>query len=475
MPPLRSTACLLLLGAALAARAQAPPELPLQLDVDYAAFHYDEEASLFEAYLAFGAGSLPYEREGGRFVAALPVRVALRHAAAAGPEAASEALVHADTLEYLLSVPDTSGLSGGQFFIQQLRAAVPPGEYELEVVVEGDEAAGRPELAVRRDVAVPDFAAAREEGRPMVSDLLLASALTPSQEAASPFYKSGLEVQPNPNGLFGAGLPRLFYYAEAYGLEEAGAPYTLFAYVAPANLPQPLAGLQQRTERAARDPDVLVGSFDISALPSGSYYLRLALLDAENEALAEQARKFFVYNPEVAAPLAAAAERSYDDDLYAAMPEEELEENLRHAELLATGRERQQMRRLASEQQKREFLAAFWRRRDERPETPVNETRRDFYERIHYANERYSTSYAEGWDTPRGRVVVKYGYPSAVDPRRSSSNLVPHEIWEYDHIPGTGRAIFVFADRTGFGEYDLLHSNVAGETSLPEWQERLRR
>ncbi len=463
-------------AAPLAAQPAAAPAFPLQVDVDAAAFRYDGATSLVEAYLAFGAESLPYERREGRFVAEFPVRVTVRRAAQAAPAEASAAPVFADTLALAFAVADTAGLVQGQYFVQQVRAAVPPGEYELEVEVPA--LTGRASLALRRDLAVPDFGGAGAAERAMVSDLALAADIRAAEdgEAASPFYKNGLIVQPNPNGLYGQGLPGVFYYAEAYGLDDAVADeaYTLLAYVAEANLPQPIPGLQRRTERPVRSPDVVVGSFDVGGLPSGSYYLRLAFLDAENEAVAEQSRKFFVYNPGVARPQVV-VDDSYETSLYAAMPGEEVEENLLHAAVIATGRERQQIAALATADAKREFLAGFWRRRDNSPSTSVNEARRDFYERVQYADDRYANAYAEGWQTDRGRVVLEYGRPSSVTPRSFGADTVPHEIWEYDNIPGEGRSTFVFADRNGFGDYELIHSDVSGEISQIDWQDRLRR
>ncbi|MDX1530436.1 MAG: GWxTD domain-containing protein, partial [Rhodothermales bacterium] len=170
-----------------------------------------------------------------------------------------------------------------------------------------------------------------------------------------------------------------------------------------------------------------------------------------------------------------AAEASYETSYYAALPEVEVEEQLRHADVIATGRERRQIGDLATMEQKRDFLVEFWRRRDENPATPINETRRAFYERIQYVQDRYSNAYGEGWETDRGRVILKYGYPSQVDPNLYDAEALPHEIWEYDNIPGTGQALFVFVDRTGFGDFELLHSNVTGELSAPDWQSRIRR
>jgi GWxTD domain-containing protein len=475
---LRALCALACLLAAGTASAQAP-ELPLQLDVDYATFQYDEATSLVETYLAFEASSLPYVRAvvGDGYEVALPVVVALRRASAGGPPQASDALAFADTLALRFGVPDTTGLVQGQYFVQQVRAAVAPGEYELEVLVPGDSASARPDFrATPGDITVPDFTAAGTSGRVMLSDITLASAIGRTDDRAATFYKNGLLVQPNPNSLFGQGLPSLYYYAEAYGLDAAvDGDYTLFAYLAASNVAAPMEDYQRRSVRPAQPNEVIAGQFDLREMPSGSYFLRLALLDENNEALAEQSRKFYVYNPNVAAPVAAAADLSYESNLYAVMPEAEIDENLRHADVIATGRERDQMRRLTVLDAKRDFLVEFWRKRDEAPATPINETRVRFYERVQYASDRYTNSQQEGWTTDRGRVVLKYGYPSQVDPTLFDSESLPHETWTYDNIPGSGQSLFVFVDRLGFGDFELIHSTVTGEVSVPDWRQQLRR
>jgi GWxTD domain-containing protein len=156
------------------------------------------------------------------------------------------------------------------------------------------------------------------------------------------------------------------------------------------------------------------------------------------------------------------------------MSEEEVEENLRHAAVIATQQEQAQMRQLRDLDGKRQYLAEFWRRRDTDADPAENRARRDFYERLRYAEERYATPFAEAYETDRGRILLRYGYPSQVDPRPFEQGLAPHEIWLYESIPGYGQALFVFADREGTGEYDLLHSTVTGEVSAPNWEQLLQ-
>lgn len=332
----------------------------------------------------------------------------------------------------------------------------------------------RPELELRRDVHVPDFASGDE---PALSDLTLATSISQSNNREGRFYKNELDIRPNANQLFGEGLSNLFYYAEAYGTDEvAGADgeYTLFAYVSEANRPQPLQQLQKRTSRTAREPDVLVGHFNLASLPSGSYFLRLALLNENNESVVEQSQKFFVYNPGVQRQQAAGIEMEFETSPYATMSEEEVDKGIEHALLIANENERRRFGQVDALDERRRALMNFWQGRDPRPATPVNEFRDEFYERLQYANDRYSSNTQEGWMTDRGRIVIKYGLPTSVEPHLYDRGMRPHEIWNYNALPGEGRASFIFADLGGFGRFELIHSTVPGERSLPNWQDELR-
>lgn len=474
-PTPRLAALLAVVPALLAPHVLAQQPLPVALDVDYATFLYDDEASLLEVYLGVDVTTLDYTATAEGFVADLPLRLALRPASQAAPSGARTAAVFEREVPLRFVVADTAALRAGQSFFDRVRATVPPGEYELDVVAPADTARARPELRLALDVLVRDYSL---DDQATVSDVALATAIRRSEDGDGPFFKNGLDVLPNPNPVFGVGAaePQVFYYAEAYGVPEtAGTPrYTLLAYVADEDAPRPLPGLQRRTERDARDPDVLVGSFDVGALPSGSYYLRLALLDENNEALAEQSKGFAVFNPAVAAPTAVGAD-DFETNLFRALGDEEVDEELRAVEAVATSTEVEQLRRLDAPDAKRAFLAAFWRARDTDSDPVQNEARRQFFERLRHAAERYGTPFAEAYETDRGRIVLRYGYPSEVDPRSYESEFVPHEVWRYDNIPGQGRAVFVFADREGAGLFELIHSTVTGEVSQPNWEQMLRR
>ena len=474
---LRRFGLLLLAGllAAPALRAQAPDVELVEVDVDHAAFAYDGAQSLLEVYLAFGAATLPYEADPGGFRARLPLDLAVVRSTEATLDETPLDPVWQDSLTLSFVLADTAGLAQGQYFVHQTRLPVQPGEYELRVKVPADQARGRRELELRRDVLVPDFG---QQDLVRLSDVTLASQIVRSDDRDDLFYKNGLVIRPNANQIYGEGLPDLFYYAEAYNTDQIAddaGRYTLLAYVAEANTPAPLPGLQRRTQRTARMPDVLAGTFDLSALPSGSYLLRLVLLDEHNEARAEQNRKFFVFNPSVARAIAPAVETDFESSPYATMSEEEVERGLEHIVYIASESERRRARRIQDLDERRRFLMEFWQKRDPQPATPINEFRDEFYGRIQYANERYSNNRVDGWETDRGRVLIKYGVPAQIEPHFYDQDAWPYEVWEFNNIPGEGQAVFIFYDPTGFGEFELLHSTVTGERKDTNWRQAVRR
>lgn len=448
---------------------------PVQVDVDHASFAYGDNTSLVELYLAFEAATLSYVAHEQGFLAELPVGLSvIRSTQSLGDSPIIP--VWSDQLNLSFVIADTSGLAEGQHFVHQVRAAIPPGEYELLVSIDGDESIGRAPLSLKRDVLVPDFSASEFV---RISDVTLASSIEQSSNREDSFYKNGMLIRPNANQLFGSGLNTLYYYFEVYNLSDkiaASGKYKVFTYIADANLPQPLASYQKRSEREVRSPDVIVGTFNIKALPSGSYFLRIAILNERNESVAEQSRKFFVYNPLVQREVVVVArEEPFEISQYANMSEEEIDRMMDHIQIIASDRERRRIKGIRDLDERRRFFMDFWNVRDPDPATPVNEYQEQFYSLIQYANDRYTTSFSEGWDTDRGWILVKYAAPTAIEPHMFDAGFAPYEIWEYNNIPGEGQSQFIFADLNGFGSFELIHSTVSGERKLANWAQELRR
>ncbi|HKI85658.1 MAG TPA: GWxTD domain-containing protein [Thermoanaerobaculia bacterium] len=67
---------------------------------------------------------------------------------------------------------------------------------------------------------------------------------------------------------------------------------------------------------------------------------------------------------------------------------------------------------VTDDQQAMTFVRLFWARRDPTPNTPENEFRKQFQERVAYANAHFKQEKKAGWDTDRGKVLILLGPPS---------------------------------------------------------------
>jgi GWxTD domain-containing protein len=126
---------------------------------------------------------------------------------------------------------------------------------------------------------------------------------------------------------------------------------------------------------------------------------------------------------------------------------------------------------LKTDEERENFIATVWRRRDPDPDTEENEFREEFYERIAYANANFSSG-KPGWKTDRGRIYIRWGKPDSVESRPSggsydrpswegggSMTTYPFETWFYRHLDTVGDGIEAeFVDPTGTGEYRFARS-----------------
>ena len=134
------------------------------------------------------------------------------------------------------------------------------------------------------------------------------------------------------------------------------------------------------------------------------------------------------------------------------------------AAYIITDEERAAFQNLRDDQERQQFIAQFWQRRDPTPGTIENEYRDEHYNRIAYANERFTTtSGIPGWKTDRGRILIMRGKPDEIESHPSGAytrpgggalTTFPFEMWLYKFIEGVGNNVLIqFVDSTGTGEF----------------------
>ena len=75
---------------------------------------------------------------------------------------------------------------------------------------------------------------------------------------------------------------------------------------------------------------------------------------------------------------------------------------------IITPEERHTFLHLPTNEEREQFIEAFWQRRNPDPDSPENTFKEEHYRRIAYANEHYASG-IPGWKTDRGRIYIMWG------------------------------------------------------------------
>jgi GWxTD domain-containing protein len=135
---------------------------------------------------------------------------------------------------------------------------------------------------------------------------------------------------------------------------------------------------------------------------------------------------------------------------------------------IITDEERSAFKQLSNDEERDQFIEAFWQRRDPTPDTIENEFKEEHYRRIAYANEHFPAG-IPGWKTDRGRMYIMYGpadeieshpsggsYERPMEEGGGETSTYPFEDWRYRYLEGIGQEVIIeFVDTCMCGEYHM--------------------
>jgi GWxTD domain-containing protein len=135
---------------------------------------------------------------------------------------------------------------------------------------------------------------------------------------------------------------------------------------------------------------------------------------------------------------------------------------------IITDEERAAFKQLSNDEERDNFIEAFWQRRDPTPDTEENEYKEEHYQRIAYANEHFAAG-VPGWKTDRGRIYIVFGKPDEIESHPSGgtyerpmdegggeTSTFPFEDWRYRYLEGIGQEVIIeFVDDCQCGAYEM--------------------
>jgi GWxTD domain-containing protein len=135
---------------------------------------------------------------------------------------------------------------------------------------------------------------------------------------------------------------------------------------------------------------------------------------------------------------------------------------------IITDEEQKAFKLLSNDEERDQFIEAFWQRRDPTPDTIENEFKEEHYRRMAYANEHFAAG-IPGWKSDRGRIYVMYGpadeieshpsggtYDRPMDEGGGTTSTFPFEDWRYRYLEGIGQEVIIeFVDTCMCGDYHM--------------------
>ncbi len=138
-------------------------------------------------------------------------------------------------------------------------------------------------------------------------------------------------------------------------------------------------------------------------------------------------------------------------------------------------KERDVFLQLENDRERESFIKAFWKQRDETPDTEKNEFREEHYKRIAYVNQWFGRNTATaGWRTDQGRVWIMLGEPKETQRFENVPEIRPTIVWFYDGMGDRGlpsQFNIVFFQPEGKLEYQIYSPIKDGPQKLLKFYE----
>ena len=443
------------------------PEDKISFSVDYNCFRYSDSLAYMEILIAVYRDQLEYVPFEGKFKADFLTDVQLSKNDSVYY---SKKWKNINTADSLGAIKENQRIFAKNHFIPLY------GQYDIQVILQ--------DLNSKKETTLKGFALVEDFSKPslVISDIQIASNIK-RDTSKSIYVKNGYRIQPNPDRVYGIGLPILYSYAEIYNLtpnaDEEKNQYKISYKIVDSD-GQIAKSTNAKIRKKPGASAVEVSSINVVTLVSGPYTYVMEVEDLGTGEKSESHRKFFVYREadyqeggkalekqkQQQQQVADMGSAGLDATKYDVMGKKELDKEFDYVKYIATRDEKNSFKKLNVDG-KRNFLKEFWVKRDQSPETPINEFKRDYMSRVEYANRNFKGSMRKGYRSDQGRILLIYGQPDEVEREQQSSGTRPYEIWNFYSVQGG--VYFVFADRRDMGEMELVHSTAYGELYDDNW------
>ncbi len=409
------------------------------LNLDFCQFKGEGSSVYLEVYFDLPRSSITYKSTDDGWFGALSIS----NIVSRGDKA-----IAYDSWEIEDVLEDIDGINSKQRLIDVRIYQLQPGIYQFHITAK--DSLSEKTWETEPSVEIEAFA----EDKLTLSDIELASHIT-TADLQPKFDRGPFSLVPNPRRIFGGEDPFLIYYIEIYPDSMRRESHFSIERTVLNGIKDTVLAAPKIIRETAHPAFADFDSVRLGELKGGTYSLEIKVTNDAGKS-SSKSKRFFVHNPEI--------EKQVEFTLIS--DSTEVMDELEKIEFLLKPGQKKAVRRMTMPE-KTLFVNEFWKRLDNDPSNLENPTRDEFHRRVETSDRKWSNSRRAGHLTDRGRVYVLYGSSSQIERFPHQSDSKPYQIWTYDQLDGG--AIFVFVDRNGLGEYELVHSNLRGEISNPSW------
>lgn len=306
-----------------------------------------------------------------------------------------------------------------------------------------------------------------------ISDITIAEVAVPSNQI-SPFVKSGYEIIPRLSNFYGREQNMIPYYAEIYLKNDfldtlIGIKQTIIS----TETNQEVMGFSRFSRVKTEKVIPVLRKIDITDLYTGSYTLKLEVIDRNNQLLGEAVTYNFErvnekeFNENI-------EEIILDPNFQASISDDSLRFYVESLLPIAKSSQTKfilQIGKKGDKEQMRKYFQQFW---IATAGTEASAKWMEYKEQVLFVQKLYATNIMHGYETDRGRVYLQYGPPNSILTRETSPSEYPYEIWVYNKIQVFSNRRFIFYNPDLVNNnYRLLHSDMRGELQNLRWQQAL--
>lgn len=444
-----------LMSVSVAAAADTPG--PMNYLYTYSNFAYNDSLTLVEFTSQFSErGLIGKPNETGRLYQRLKLRN-FQGVVVASTDWISEVTIA------------TTGAEPGRVLMGVQRLALRPGVYSAQILYR-DMASGGAVDSQSFTMKVRAFTGAAIQA----SDIQISTDLEPSEATDNPFYKNGFLVRPNIATVIAAPFLVVNSYMELYHANRVPTSEFFIRYSIADTTGRRVQQEDVKRQRATAAGGIVeLHTMVVDELPSGEYYLVATVFNGYISSATDSVQVVLpitIRNPDKDFAITqqqgnVLLQADLLDPMFAGLKESELETEFEKAKPIATQQELHIWSALQGAEAKGRFLTQFWLKRDQTIGTPANEFQEEYFGRLRTASAYAYAMAPNGWESDRGRVLLKYGKPDNIERHVNEFNLKPYQVWNYYNL----NYQFVFVDRSQTEAFNLVHSTAPGEPRNENW------